>query len=101
MAAPENAETAILAEATAESHVTQAYPFCLVPNSRVSNKVAQQWIIQGMPSQLLVADFTVFSCPQMWTQLSSFLPGGYWKLFDLKRLCCRCISAVGGLGYLQ
>lgn len=31
----------------------------------------------------------------------SFLPSGYWKLFDLKRLCCRCISAVGGLGYLQ
>ena len=25
----------------------------------------------------------------------------HWKLFERRRLCCRCISAVGGLGYLH
>ena len=31
----------------------------------------------------------------------SLLKAPYWKLLDRSKLCCRCISAVGGRGYLN
>ena len=57
-----------------------------------------------MPSQLSMEHSNVFNWipnPGVALSLITINCSIYWKLLDRRRLCWRCISAVGGLGYLQ